>query len=664
MKARLATIDVFDTVLTRVVGRPEALFLLLGRLQVGHLGAVTPEVFARARQQAERRARDRNGEGTQLTHIAREMAFALDLTPEQEWALIGAELDLEARLLRPVPRASLWVGEVRRSIGKVAFLSDTYLPSPFVRDQLVRHGLWSQGDSLYASCEVAAEKRGGRLFHTVARTEHVRRWSVHHHGNDPEGDVRSPRRAGLRVTPVTAANLNRFEERLEDFRFETNGLSSLLAGASRTARLAKVTASAAEGAVRDVTAGVVGPVLVAYVLSVLRGAVRCGLQRLYFVSRDGEVLLLIARGLAERVGFAGELLYLYGSRQAWNLAGVTEVSDRELDWMLDEWWSASVRTVLDRVAITPEEIALPLAEAGFPADEWSRNLSSGDRARLRAMFVRSPVVDLICARGESRRPSLVRYLRQAGLFDKIPYGVVDLGWYGRAGAALSSVLRREGADGPQTYFYLGLHRRPPPEIRDRCRAYLFDGGANVGADIAPMPGVVNLLETFCAGSHGQVLGYEVDGPEVKPVLKGGVNDAALAWGLPTLRTTIDHFVAELVLDQPLADLDSDLRAAVVALLELFVVHPTRTEAEAWGAVVFSGDQNEALPRRLANPYSLAEVVAGIASHSPRDREGPDWVFASKRLSSPGIQLFLGRPFQLLARVKATLGIVRGKVGHR
>ncbi len=49
--------DIFDTLLTRVVAKPEDLFLLLGRrLCESGLIACAPEVFARQRTYAEERA--------------------------------------------------------------------------------------------------------------------------------------------------------------------------------------------------------------------------------------------------------------------------------------------------------------------------------------------------------------------------------------------------------------------------------------------------------------------------------------------------------------------------------------------------------------------------------------------------------------------------------
>jgi len=105
----------------------------------------------------------------------------------------------------------------------------------------------------------------------------------------------------LRAEHQGAASLNRYEHTWEAYREETGGLGSLVAGASRLARLGIETPAELRPIV-DVATGVAGPILAAYVLWVLNNAQREGISRLYFVARDGEILYLIAQRLCERLG--------------------------------------------------------------------------------------------------------------------------------------------------------------------------------------------------------------------------------------------------------------------------------------------------------------------------------------------------------------------------
>src|SRR6266487_327166 len=92
---QIASFDVFDTLLTRAVGSPEALFLALGRrlFQAG-LIAVTPEAFARARIEAERRAYKNAGRTTgecTLDTIYAELGAALRLSRSQQQDFLRRE---------------------------------------------------------------------------------------------------------------------------------------------------------------------------------------------------------------------------------------------------------------------------------------------------------------------------------------------------------------------------------------------------------------------------------------------------------------------------------------------------------------------------------------------------------------------------------------------
>jgi len=68
--------------------------------------------------------------------------------------------------------------------------------------------------------------------------------------------------------------------------------------ASAQARAAVPSATPHEAALRDVAAGVAAPLLAGYVAWLLLDAERRGIRRVYFLARDGQVLLDLARRLA------------------------------------------------------------------------------------------------------------------------------------------------------------------------------------------------------------------------------------------------------------------------------------------------------------------------------------------------------------------------------
>src|SRR5260221_4537486 len=126
MTMPLASFDVFDTVLTRSVGTPASVFLLLGR-RLSRRGAITcsAEVFARARVNGQKLARlhQSSGEIT-LMDIYRQLGAVFGLNVQQQAQLAEEEQRLEAELIRPVPAAQRWLDVARQNGQSVRFVSD------------------------------------------------------------------------------------------------------------------------------------------------------------------------------------------------------------------------------------------------------------------------------------------------------------------------------------------------------------------------------------------------------------------------------------------------------------------------------------------------------------------------------------------------------------
>jgi FMN phosphatase YigB (HAD superfamily) len=598
--------------------------LLLGR-RLAQRGAIygTPEGFAHARLGAERLAWQNRGIGEYtLADVYRELGRALHLSAEECLRLADEELRLESELLRPVPAVRAEIEQARASGERVAFLSDTFLPRDFLREQLLTHAIADPADDVYASCEVGATKRTGAMFDRLRDASRRTFGEIHHHGNDALGDVAAPRRRGIRTTYFEAGNLNRYEQALDAHAWSTEGLSSILSGSARLTRLTVPAGNAHEVTVRDVAAGVVAPALVGYVLWVLHRARSLGLRRLYFVARDGQILLEIARRLAPKLGVRCELLYLHGSRYAWWLPSVHRVSAEDLDWIYPSFRSITLQDVVDRLGLEPHEAA-PLTaalESGSP--DWSAQLSSDDRKRLvQRLLEDEPLQALILKRAAAKRSLMARYLEQSGLLEDDDWAIVDVGWWGTLYASLSKVLAHLGRPQPRG-FYFGVNGDEPSDDGVLLEGYMYDCRFKTGFVQEMAPFSWCLIDVFCTGLDGQTMEYaEGSGGEVVPVLRNHRNDPALYWGLPLLRATVDHFAATLPLDADWANPAADVRAAVVDAVRAFWFQPTPVEASTWGALP---RQNEwgTFDAFLAMPYSWRYLLSRLRGDlGQRQRHG-------------------------------------------
>ncbi len=635
----LASFDVFDTVVTRAVGSPASVFLLLGRrLAQMRLIECSPEAFARARFAAEARARaNAGGEEVHLDGIYAELSAAFGWQVRQRQRIGELECDLEDEILRIVPEAAARVQDARTAGASIAYLSDMYLPARVVEAALARRGLFLEGDLCWVSSERGRTKRTGHLFDDL-RTYAPGSTPIKHCGNDLETDIRASRRSGIHADLFDAASPTRYEIILEQHAWSTEGLASAMAGAARLARLGVPVADAREAVVRDVAAGVVAPVLTGFVLWILHRARQHSIRRLYFISRDGQVLLKLARTLAPKLGLACEMRYLYGSRQAWHLPALTQIGESELSWIMDDTDFLSIRSVLRRVEVTPDAISGPLVSAGFGAVDWDRNLERIERVKLRDVLRENVVREAIGHSASERRGRLLEYLRQEGLLDGKRAALVDLGWRGRLQDSLAAVLAFAGAPAPRGLYFGLTSTRGAREPSER-EAYFFDRRQRIGFYDA-VPGISQMMEMFCAGDHGLTIGYRCEDRCIVPVLAQERNQAVLDWGLELVQRTVSAFAEHLVVASDLVNPWGDVREAGTELLRAFWLNPSSSEARVWGAFPCEDDQGGTYSKPIAVHQSWRDVLSAFATGTIRPAHRGAWLCGSIAISSPMVRASL------------------------
>lgn len=638
MRREIWSFDVFDTVLTRRVGSPDAVFpLVADRLAAELKVLIHRDAFAATRKRAERNITARRGRPASLLEIYDEVSIALSLPRMQVERLVATELAVERELSVPVAGIFDALRRARDASidNNLIFVSDTPHPEEFIVELLATAGALQPGDRVYASATRGASKSSGGLMTLVAQevtaTSGHEQPSFRHVGDNPRSDVAAARLEGWSAQHRPHARLNRYEEILEQHAQETVGLSSWLAGASRLARLEMV-ARGASPAIAAVAAGVTAPMLIGFALWVAAQARQRQLRRLYFVARDGEVMLRVARPLLAILAPEVECRYLYGSRQAWIFAS-SAFSDQSLaDWVAVKR-DVTVRSALARVALTPEEVwnttRLPFAEP-HRAD---RPMGEEDRQLLAEALQRVPLVDLVKRSARSNAAATLDYLRQEGVNDGTPSALVDVGWNGFTARAFDHLVHEAG--GKQlAHLFLGLFRaagsaraqKDPPDMT----GWLFDDDLGRG-QAEPLPGPNVVIEMFCAGTEGRVQHYRREGGRVLPELNQHLNQPVLDWGLDNVRSTIDLVTEHVLRAVGNSAPPVDLAAPIWRSLSAFWTSPSDQEVRAWGSFPW---EEETWPPYYPVAQSLAvtDAVRRIVRGDGRIRRHNSWRAGSARVS--------------------------------
>ena len=635
---RVACFDVFDTVLTRATGSPHSVFLLLGqRLARQSQIRCTPEVFYRLRIYAESTARRSRPSGeVSLADIYRELAASLSLTPEQARDLSAMEMEVERNVVRPVPRSTALIRKMRSQNVPVAFVSDMYHSSGFLELLLREAGVFQSGDRVFVSCEHAVSKHSGGLFRVVANAYGLAPQALDHYGNDEISDVVMPRSAGVRAKRCDDCDLTSYEAIAERHSLMTLGATSALAGASRLARLRLKTRGNYDAGLHDAATGVTAPFLVAYVSWVLRQAQQAGIRSLYFVSRDGQIMLQVAKRLAPFIYPDCSLRYLYGSRQAWHLPSMTEITPADFDWVFERRVRLTPEMILKRLHLSTEEASPILQRAGIPAARFNAELTDHDRQRIEQLLAPDePLADLTLAKARVQRDKLKRYLEQEGVTSLQNWGMVEIGWRGRLQRSLERVLKDAAASAP-TGYYVGLFRNADEPVRPNMQAYLFDRVGQTGRGHAP-EAVAYISETFCQATHGMVTGYECVDNRIEPITDEAPTPARLQWGVHAVHDAVIEFVDSLPPDIGQQLEHADVRPLINDLFDEFWHRPSANEAASWGSFPYEDDQAGSFRTTLASKHTFADACRFLLTGRMPGHE-LSWTAASAIISPPHVKI--------------------------
>jgi hypothetical protein len=540
------------------------------------------------------------------------------------------EIRLEQQLSMVVPRVFDLVQKARSDGATVAFLSDMYLGTDIIVALLRIHGMFQDGDLVLISSDTGMTKANGGLYDILRKTV-GNEATIVHHGDNIYSDIQIARTRGIATVHIADATLNRYECILDSYRWDTGGLGSVLSGASRVARLTVKTSSTREVVLRDITAGVAAPLLVGFTLWLFEQARQHGIRRLYFTSRDGQVLLRIATILQPRLSTDFELRYLYGGRQAWHLAASAELEIKDVNSMLLSNFGGSFRMLLRRLDLDDDNMRR-FTRTVIPEARWDELLGAYASEVSEKLLSIDAVLEEFRTRGRNRAALLGDYLEQQGFLDRTASALVDIGWTGRSAASLACVLRSLGVDPPRN-LYLGLYDTPPPA--SKYASYL--GLLQESAPSLDVDAFVGICEAFCSGDHGSVLGFKNVAGSITPILASDVNLPVADWGLPIVRETINTFCREVYIDPDRVPINADLRPPSIAVLDELILRPTLAEATEFGAYPFEDEQAGGGHMPLASPLSFRDILKySFRRMLPARR----WPSASVLLSSRSVRVLV------------------------
>lgn len=287
--AEVVSFDIFDTLLVRKVLEPIDVFKLM-EAEEKEAG------FAKARVYAERRAR----ESLDKADVTLEDIYAF--IPHRYRRLIEKEKACERRMLVRNPiawelyRAALNAGK------RVIAVSDMYLDEAYLKGVLEEQG-YDRLEHVFVSNAMNATKWTGKLFHAVAAQLHVKPKQFLHVGDNRQSDVEKAKDAGWQ-----AFWLPQIRMQLEAARKKYAASGTGIAASVHNSLVCRYADCGDPWHEYGYSLG--GPIVLSFLMWIVRHAKASGVDHLAFVGRDGWILKEMYEKHVKCDGLTSSYVYL------------------------------------------------------------------------------------------------------------------------------------------------------------------------------------------------------------------------------------------------------------------------------------------------------------------------------------------------------------------
>lgn len=354
-------------------------------------------------------------------------------------------------------------------------------------------------------------------------------------------------------------------------------------------------------------ADVIGPTLVSYCLWVLRKAQELNIHNLYFLARDGKILMEICEILKEKYNLNINCKYLYVSRYSLRKALFSIDSDESIRYICRNSISMTPALIMQRSGLNMAEQQQILLELGYKSKIEQDTVLA--QKELEVLYFKLKKSDLFCSSmqkmSDAYNSTIFQYFQQQGLAEEPLIAIVDSGWTGSIQRCIRQILTYNNILTPISGFYFGLQAAPRKE--DGVYNWFYFGPKDHYEYIHFNN---NLFECWCMADHGMTLGYTKDDQDkVFPILNKYIPQWHGAAQAEMLKKYALLFTSQRTSFEsiPLSQLPTLIRP----LLIRFMTHPTPMEAKIYGSIPFCDDTTEAYLHPLAAPLSALDLCKNL-----------------------------------------------------
>ena len=358
--------------------------------------------------------------------------------------------------------------------------------------------------------------------------------------------------------------------------------------------------------VYEVCNTVIGPVLTSYIAWVISDARERHINKLFFLARDGKIMLDIAKIIDDARLSQIEFKYLYVSRLALRKALYSINNEEFWRYFGRDSIECTPNLLLKRTGMSEEDCIYILGLLGYDeADAANEYLCLDAQKRfLNALKQCEEFHRRMKKLSREQLELIEQYFRQEGLGEDGAFALVDSGWTGSMQRTLRMILDNIYHKHVEiTGYYFGIQSRTAPED-GRYQSYYFDGKKS--AAITWVLFNNNLFECWCMASHGMTIGYKKE-EDICPVLNQHINVWYEAEQIEFIRKYAMHWVMCSKQKNELQDKTGKSGKTIKRLLVSSMIFPSKEEAKVYGMIPFCDDTTEAYMLPLARIMSAKDI---------------------------------------------------------
>lgn len=584
--------DIFDTLITRRTAAPTGIFMLMQERikRDGTYPAFLADNFYELRTGAERLARAHaRSEGKReitLDDIYRALSTTTCITAKQQEALKAFEIESECVNVLGIAEN---VGKVKALLTqgeRVVLISDMYLGETGIRRILEQVDPIFHEMPLYVSSDYGVTKGSGELFQIVKNRENADYAEWVHYGDNVSADIAAAQKLGIQAVRVAVEEVKEYEQPEKDLYHQVS------VGISRYLRSGGMKSVAGE-----IGCSLAGPILYLYIKWVLEQSLEKGIDRLYFVARDGWILQQIADRIIQMERYPIQTSYLYGSRKAWRMPaydGSLENFDRILKWSnMDE--VLCLRDLAEVFQLSVEELQAVLAGGSGELGEEKKLLRKQKENIYRQLRENEEFRKDLVRRQQNNRSLVIGYLQQEMDVSDERFAFVELAGTGFTQKCLAGLMG-DFYQGEIKNFFFKLDA-------------IQENGQCVFLNFFPDSLKRSyMLELLCRAPHGQTAAYIEKAGRIEPVLEAEEAERIRAYGLEEYRDGVLSYAEHMERTWMGNDMPGMLRIGMVReYLETIAQKPPQRIADFFCHMPFSSGGRNRTVIEFAPPVTQKQL---------------------------------------------------------